>query len=200
MIKAVIFDYGGVIGNNVMPAIYTETSKAANTDYETARAEFHRLSDLSLKGEISSIDFWKSYAKGLKMDAKLLEKTWEDTYVKHSKNDERVISIIKSLKQKGYRLALLSNAIDFFAPHRKEKVIGLFDIVIFSCDVKMRKPDREIYDFLLKKLELEPAECVFIDDLKRNTDGAEAVGIKSIVFKTVEQMIDGLKLVGVELE
>ena len=63
----------------------------------------------------------------------------------------------------------------------------IFDLVISSYNVKMKKPNAEIYNYTLKKLGIEPEEAVFIDDLEENVKGAEVVGIKSIIFKSFEQ-------------
>ena len=96
---------------------------------------------------------------------------------------------IEELKADGYRVLYLSNysnhvmrlsrhALDFL-PH--------MDGGIFSCDVYSVKPERKIYDCLIGKYDLNPAECVFIDDNPKNIRAAEEIGIKGIPFESYEQ-------------
>ena len=67
------------------------------------------------------------------------------------------------------------------------KIYHLFDVIISSYNVRMKKPDPRIYQHTLEKLGIRPEEAVFIDDLEENVKGAEVVGIKGIVFKNSEQ-------------
>jgi putative hydrolase of the HAD superfamily len=75
-----------------------------------------------------------------------------------------------------------------------------FDPLIFSCDVGFRKPDPKIYEIALEKLKCDPEECIFIDDKKRNSDGAEKLGMKGIVFEEVSKLIEDLSNFGVKIE
>ena len=58
-----------------------------------------------------------------------------------------------------------------------------FDGVVVSSDVKMIKPNSAIYEYILKTYDLNPCECLFIDDVKANIEAAEEAGIKGFVFK-----------------
>lgn len=87
------------------------------------------------------------------------------------------------LKQKGYRLFILSNAsdafYDFFPLFRP---LDYFDGVVVSSDVHMVKPDRRIYEYLLRKYDLAAEECLFIDDMQVNVDAARSVGMQAYRF------------------
>lgn len=91
--------------------------------------------------------------------------------------------LIDELKAAGYKLYVLSNMsrefIDFL---RKQKVYENFDGDVVSCEVGIVKPMPEIYDLLLKRFELDPAETIFIDDRKENVDAAAAKGIATFHF------------------
>jgi HAD superfamily hydrolase (TIGR01509 family) len=91
--------------------------------------------------------------------------------------------LIDELKAVGYKLYVLSNMsrefIDFL---RKQKVYENFDGDVVSCEVGIVKPMPEIYDLLLKRFELDPAETIFIDDRKENVDAAAAKGIATFHF------------------
>lgn len=91
--------------------------------------------------------------------------------------------LIDELKAAGYKLYVLSNMsrefIDFL---RKQKVYENFDGDVVSCEVGIVKPMPEIYDLLLERFELDPAETIFIDDRKENVDAAVAKGIATFHF------------------
>lgn len=91
--------------------------------------------------------------------------------------------LIDELKTAGYKLYVLSNMsrefIDFL---RKQKVYENFDGDVVSCEVGIVKPMPEIYDLLLKRFDLDPAETIFIDDRKENVDAAVAKGITTFHF------------------
>ena len=91
--------------------------------------------------------------------------------------------LIDELKAAGYKLYVLSNMsrefIDFL---RKQRVYENFDGDVVSCEVGIVRPMPEIYDLLLKRFELDPAETIFIDDRKENVDAAAAKGIATFHF------------------
>lgn len=91
--------------------------------------------------------------------------------------------LINELKAAGYKLYVLSNMsrefIDFL---RKQRVYENFDGDVVSCEVGIVKPMPEIYDLLLERFDLDPAETIFIDDRKENVDAAAAKGIATFHF------------------
>lgn len=91
--------------------------------------------------------------------------------------------LIDELKSAGYKLYVLSNMsrefIDFL---RKQKVYENFDGDVVSCEVGIVKPMPEIYDLLIERFDLDPAETIFIDDRKENVDAAAAKGIATFHF------------------
>ena len=91
--------------------------------------------------------------------------------------------LIDELKAAGYKLYVLSNMsrefIDFL---RKQRVYENFDGDVVSCEVGIVKPMPEIYDLLLERFDLDPAETIFIDDRKENVDAAAEKGIATFHF------------------
>ena len=91
---------------------------------------------------------------------------------------------ICELKERGFQVLYLSN----YSTHAMAsnwKVLDflpLMDGGVFSCDAKMLKPDREIYEWICQKYNLVPSECVFFDDKKENVDAAAAYGMYAIQF------------------
>ena len=103
---------------------------------------------------------------------------------------------LKSLKQRGLSVFLLTNYSDWMFSYHFENEFSFKDSVdgmIVSGRVKLLKPDRAIYEALMNKYGLKPEECVFFDDRQENVEGAQKCGIKAIVFKNFEQAQTELK-------
>ena len=96
---------------------------------------------------------------------------------------------IKDLKSRGYRVLYLSNYSHYVMNLNPDVLdfLPLMDGGIFSCDVKLIKPDRRIYEALAEKYSLVPSECVFIDDLERNVIAGQEFGFHVIQFGTLKQ-------------
>ena len=96
---------------------------------------------------------------------------------------------LKDLKSRGYRLLYLSNYSHYVMNCNPDVLdfLPLMDGGIFSCDVKLIKPDPRIYAVLAEKYNLNTSECVFIDDLERNVIAAREFGFNAIQFGTLKQ-------------
>lgn len=89
------------------------------------------------------------------------------------------------MKEKGYRLYVLSNASTSFYDYFPKEFAPLsyFEGIVVSCDIHKIKPDRAIYEYLLEKYDLNPTECFFIDDRAENVAGAKELGMDGMVFE-----------------
>ena len=96
---------------------------------------------------------------------------------------------LEDLKQRGYRIYILSNySEDHFRYVSKTfSFFGLEDGKVISFEEKILKPDAAIYETLLKRYGLKAEECVFLDDMPENIEGAIRAGMKGIVFESYEQ-------------
>ena len=111
-----------------------------------------------------------------------------------------MLELLQALKAKGYRLYLLSNAATrqpiYWARAEASK---LMDGVLISAEVKLLKPDPQIYRTFLHKFALRPEECVFIDDTPINVEGALYENMAGIVFNMdVPALAESLRTLGVE--
>jgi len=100
------------------------------------------------------------------------------------------VAIIRALKEKGHRLLILSN-MNVEGRERMygsarildgEDWLGLFDDVLLSCDLGLIKPEPEIYRACIARSGAEPGECLFIDDVLANIEGARACGMMAVHF------------------
>lgn len=107
---------------------------------------------------------------------------------------------IRSLKEKGYGVYILSNYGSWTYAHTTKQLSFLEDVdgAVFSFQVKQIKPEPEIYQSLLNKYGLNPEECVFLDDRQENIEAAKAQKIEGIVFTSYEKAVAALKEYGIE--
>lgn len=105
------------------------------------------------------------------------------------------IAWIRELKERGYQVLYLSNYSEFIMDARREVLdfLPYMDGGIFSCHVKVIKPDPEIFRLLCDKYGLDPGECVFIDDNKDNIKVAKAFGLNAIHFTGYEEAREELE-------
>lgn len=98
---------------------------------------------------------------------------------------EKGCELVKKIKNAGFRVYLLSNATTRFYDYKgKIPVMALMDGIFISADYKMLKPDEEIFRKFLDVFSLKAEECFFIDDVRRNVEGAKSVGFDGFVFDT----------------
>ena len=105
-------------------------------------------------------------------------------------NDE-LFAYYRRLHERGVRFAMLTNNVREWEPHWRAKlpIDDIFETVVDSAFVGVRKPDPAIYAIALERLELPAAECVFIDDLERNVVAARELGFATVHFEGTEQAI-----------
>jgi epoxide hydrolase-like predicted phosphatase len=109
-----------------------------------------------------------------------------------------MIEVVRHAKRAGLLTALLSNSWGNTYP--REGWSDLFDVVVISGEVQLRKPEPEIYRLTAARLGIAPGECVFVDDLMPNVRGAADVGMVGIHHVTPQQTIEELEpLLGVAL-
>lgn len=101
-----------------------------------------------------------------------------------------VFPLLAALKETGHRIFVLSNTSPVFYELLKDQLSPLAEILdgfVLSCDIKAIKPDRKMFEEILQKYELNPTNCIFLDDVEENTKVAESLGIKAY---QVEQRSD----------
>ncbi|WP_243725962.1 HAD family hydrolase [Actinomadura rubrisoli] len=108
---------------------------------------------------------------------------------------EPMYEALRVARAAGIRTALLSNSWGNHYP--RELFADLFDAVVISCEVGMRKPDEGIFRHAVERLGLAPGECVFIDDIEHNVTAAEALGIRGILHTGADTTIAELRGLGV---
>jgi len=104
-------------------------------------------------------------------------------WIDYFKPIDGMMDIIRKLKDSGHKVYILSNMPHVFVDNiDKFNEVREFDGTVFSCDIKMIKPNKEIFEYLLNKYNLDPKESVFIDDLDTNILGAKNSNIDGFIF------------------
>ena len=209
MIKAIIFDLGGVLMTDVpLKEIAEDLAGKLALPEEEIFAYLYPSKhwELLTLGKITEDEYWDDFLKASKISEKLevrREKLKKELKKRARSSlyplghSTRIINLLRNR----YKLAILSNHAKEWSEYMKQKfdLFKSFDPIIFSCDVGFRKPDPQIYEIALEKLKCDAGECVFIDDKKRNTDATEKLGIKGIVFEDYSKLIEDLSRSGVKM-
>jgi HAD superfamily hydrolase (TIGR01509 family) len=107
--------------------------------------------------------------------------------------------LVYRVKKLGYKTALLSNS--WGNEYPREGWDEMFDVIVISGEVGMRKPERRIFQYTLDKLEIPGSNSVFVDDVKMNIDAGVEVGLIGIHHETYEKTRSELEiLLGTNLE
>jgi len=184
-IRAVIWDLGGVLMRTEdQPRRERLAQRVGMTSIALNRLVFD--SDTAIKatlGEVPVEAVWQNVAERLNLTAaglaEFIQEFWAGDY-----GDADLYQFIKGLREK-YKTGLLSNA---WSDARsvmdsRYQLLDVFDVVIFSAEVHLAKPDPRIYQLMLDKLGVQAAEAIFIDDFQENIGAAQALGIHGVHFE-----------------
>jgi putative hydrolase of the HAD superfamily len=202
-IKAVVFDYGNVISLPQDPKTMDVLAGRVGVERDRFVSALWSLRGNYDRGTISAKEYFKTVLSSLAvfMDEKSIEEIIEiDTNSWKNINTETE-ALMKEIKAAGYLVGILSNVpSDFLAWARKNlPVFSLPHIGLYSCDVNLVKPEEAIYRKLLSMSGVEADELVFFDDKAENIKGAEAIGIKAILWENSKEARRELLSLGVKL-
>ena len=182
MIKNIIFDFGDIFINLNKEATFVELEKLGINNFSD---EMMAVVYQYEKGEISTNTFVNYFNKKFDVSKEELILSWNAILLDFPKHR---LQFIKELsKSKKYRLFLLSNTNelhiswieDNWGSVSYQDFKNCFEQFYLSHEIGFRKPNSDIYEFVLKENKLNANETFFIDDLKENTDSAEELGIKT---------------------
>ncbi len=199
-IQAVIFDFGNVLLEWDPRHVY----RRYFPNDEAAMEKF--LHEVHFMEWNAQQDKGRSFADGVAelsgqfpQYASLIQayhENWKDSIGNHL---EGTVTIMKELKQAGYRLYGLSNwsAETFPLMRDKFEFFNLLDDIVISGEVGMIKPEPEIFEHMLERIGLPASACLFIDDAPANVEQAQRMGINTIHFQSSAQLQSELHKLGV---
>ena len=199
MIKAIIFDIGGVIiiePHDSWKIIFSELGPSMGISPDILISNFKNNEHDIQIGRITLLDFYRKLLKTLNRDdiePEVLLQGHITLYNKVSgKYDKKLIGIIKKLRQK-FKVACFTNTeVEIALLNKKRGLFNYFDQIFISTEMGLRKPNPESYRYVVNAIEIEPDEAIFIDNNKEYVDAAEECGIKGILYKNVEGLVKEL--------
>lgn len=184
MIRAIIFDCFGVLTTDAWKQIWSDASLTEET-----RRRAHEIDVQVNRGEMSYDEFIHEITQ-------LIDMTEDEIRARFDANeaDEELLDYIKMELKPQYKIGLLSNAAEnwlnrLFTPAQ----VALFDAITLSCELGVTKPDVRIYEDNMRKLGVEPNECVFVDDREKYCEGARVLGMQAICYENFAQFTHNLK-------
>jgi len=197
-IKAVIFDWGGVLIDNPAPGLMKYCAEILGVSKKIYTHTHLKFVAGFQTGKVSENKFWSLICKELKVSKPKFRSLWTDAFKTAYSPKAEMFTMAELLQKNGYKTAVLSDTEKPAMKYFYRQKYKMFDAKVFSCAVGTKKPDRKIYKLVLQKLKIKPDEAVFIDDRKDFLNGAKRVGLKTILFKSVRQVKISLKKLGVE--
>ena len=185
MDKVILFDFFGVISSEVSPIFFKRYFNE-----EEAKIVKEEIMSKGDKGELSEEEIYDLIAKRVnETPLKVKENFKELIHINYE-----LVNYIKELK-KEYRIYLLSNAVSSFLRRilKENNLYELFNEVYISGEIKLIKPYKEYFNYVIEKEDLDPSMCIMIDDNKKNIEGAISCNLNGIVFinnKDLKEKLD----------
>lgn len=185
MLKAIIFDVGGVlIRTHSWAGREKWAAKLGLAPQEFENFVFNSESGRQAQlGQMSSEAHWRGLGRHFGLDEAGITELRRD-FFSGDALDESLVAYIQQLRQAGYRTGLLSNASDEARRLLTEvyPIIDYFDGVIISAEVGLMKPDPQIYQLAAQSLGVKVEQALFVDDFWKNIEGAWSVGMQALHF------------------
>jgi putative hydrolase of the HAD superfamily len=197
-VRALLVDFGGVLTTNVWKS-FSAFCRAEGLEEGRVKQLFRsdeRALALLRELEVGGIDedsFAERFAPllGIERHEGLVDRLFAGM-----EPDEPMIEAVRRARAAGLRTGLVSNSWGR-GRYDRDSFPELFDAVVISGEVGLHKPQPQIFALAAERVGLDPSECVFVDDLRENCEGAEAVGMTAVLHRDtndtlarLEQLLD----------
>jgi putative hydrolase of the HAD superfamily len=206
VLRAVVFDYGMVLTGNPSQEAHAAMVRIVGLPEERFEQLYWADRHAYDEGKLTGIAFWEKLVR----DAGLQGKLGAGEIAELNRWDARhwtvqspaMLDWQQRLKERGILTGILSNMGDAVLENieREFDWIKRFDARVWSYQLGIAKPDPEIYRHILKELGVEAGEALFLDDKQVNVDAALALGMKALLFSTVEALRADLIAAGFDRE
>jgi epoxide hydrolase-like predicted phosphatase len=205
-----VVDFGGVLTTSIAEA-FRSFCESEGIDHDRLQAILRSAYEVGAEpdplvaqmetGRIDRVEFERRMAEAL---SEGLDRAVDPTdllarMLSGVHFDVRMVEAVRAARRRGVRTALLSNSWGV-ETYPRDLLHDLFDDVVISGEVGMRKPESGVFLLAAERLGLPPARCVFVDDVRGNVEAAERVGMRGVVHERAEDTIAELeRLFGVSL-
>jgi putative hydrolase of the HAD superfamily len=204
--RAVVCDFGGVLTTPLIES-FLHYQERSGVSFEEVVKAMHRLTERTgrnplyelEKGAITEAEFLRSIEDEMGGGVDL--SSMNETYFAHLERNHEMIDFVRSLRvERGMRSALLTNNIREWEPKWRAmlpEIDEIFEVVVDSAFVGIRKPDPAIYELTVERLGdgVRAEDCVFIDDVEVNCQAARSVGMTAVQFHDTQQAIADVEAV-----
>ncbi len=193
--KAVIFDIGGVL--EITPRTGWQQHWATRLGLDQASFD-SRLEPIWRMGDIGALslaEVERRTAEALRLDGPTLRALMDDHWTEYLGTLNDGIARYFARLRPQYRTGILSNSF-VGAREREQAAYGfedMCDVVVYSHEEGVKKPDSRIYEIVCRRLDVAPCESIFLDDVRACVEGARRVGMTAIAFGDNEQAVGALE-------
>ena len=205
-IRAVISDFGGVLTNKLIEAFAAfqdETGISAEQLGRAMQRVGERDGEYPLfrleRGEVTEVDFLENLSWGLEdeLGHRPTLHRFREIYFDALHPNEPMLDLMRELRGQGFRMAILTNNVREWEELWRSKLPldEIFEVIVDSGWVGMRKPQHEIYHLTIERLGdgLGPTDCLFVDDNELNVEAARELGMIAVQFHSNEQAIGEIR-------
>jgi putative hydrolase of the HAD superfamily len=194
-VNGLLVDFGGVLTTNVFQS-FKQFAENEGLDRDAIKRAFREDPEaLGLlrrleKGELTAQEFEPLFAEriGVEDHEGLVGRLFAGVGP-----DERMLDAVRRARRAGVKTGLISNSWGEGLAYDDGMLEELFDAVVISGDVGLHKPEPEIFRLGAERIGVPPEECVFVDDLRENCAGAEAVGMTAILHRGPDSTLPELE-------
>lgn len=193
-IKAIFFDLGGVLLRTENRTIRQTLAAEFKMTYEQIDEFVFNCQSAKLAsvGKITEDEHWLDVTKRLNLPEDQMPRI-RDTFFSGDELDQTLVRFLRDSRA-NYKTGLISNAWSGLRPWiLKEKFDDAFDNMVISAEVGYAKPDARIYIYAAEKLNVQPHESIFVDDMKTNVDAANDLGMKGVWFQNQQQTLTDIQ-------
>jgi len=203
-LRAVVFDYGMVFTGPQEPEAYAALLCITGLPRERFESLYWADRPAYDEGKLTGLGFWEKFLRqaGLDQNQRMAEELNRWDARMWTTENPAMVAWQLALKEHGLKTAILSNIGDevLASVERAFDWIHRFDVLVWSYQLGIAKPDPELYRHTLVELGVQPGETLFIDDKLPNVEAAQALGIQAIQFSSAERLREQLIAAGLDAE
>jgi len=190
-VRAVVFDIGGVLEITPSLGVPEKWERKLRLQPGELGERTHRVWEAGAIGTISEDDVRRSIGELLGLDEAQVDAFMDDIWTEYLGTlNVELTEYLRGLRPR-YRTAMLSNSLVGARSRERERyhLDEMTDLIVYSHEVGMSKPDRRIYELTCERFGVRPEEMIFLDDTEWAVDGARAIGIQAVLFEDNAQAI-----------
>lgn len=192
LLRAVIFDYGLVLSGPPEPAARARLLEISGLSPEVFDTHYWRYRLDYDRGTLNGHTYWPTIARdvGVSFSAEEIEALIEQDVLLWATVDPIMLEWVNRVRASGMKIAILSNMGEDLLAYMRENFgwLDRFHHLTWSCELNLIKPMAAIYEHTLEQLNVQPNEALFLDDRIENVEGARAVGIHSLLFRSAQSL------------